>query len=157
MLRSSATLALTPAQLKARINAVARPRRGVLHSPRNELLHGDADDCKPYWGHWAANRFSLSPQKRSRWHTGDQWQAHFDGELEPVPQGCLLRVQTSFGFGLTLPGSVAIAVLLISAAIRLLEQTKLWLPAVALAGLLLWLGVAWARLQMRQLLRRLAA
>jgi hypothetical protein len=156
MLRMEAALMLTPAELRSRLNALARPRRGVLHSPRNELLHDKADESKPYWGHWAANRFSLSPQRVSRWHSGDQWRAHFDGELEPAPPGCIVRIRASLGLWPTITGSMTIALLLSTATIGLLQQTNLWLPALVLAGLLLWLGWAWVRRQSRQLLRRLA-
>jgi hypothetical protein len=83
--------------LCVRINAVARPRRGLVHSPDNRLEHHPDDHAKPFRGHWAGRRFRLQPQPQVQWLQTHLWSPQFDGEVQALATGCRLQIRASFG------------------------------------------------------------
>lgn len=115
MIEITVQLPQSPASLRARINAIARPRRSALQSPRNVLRHHDEDPKKPYWGHWDESRFSLWPQQRRRWTNLHLWSPQFDGEVRPTAAGTDLRIRASLGTYATMSYLVVLGLLLFMA------------------------------------------
>lgn len=142
-----------PEAVLRRVNALARPRRGGLQSPRNRLRHHDTDPGKPFWGHWEGGRFALQPQALSRWFRWHLWLPGFEGEVQPSAKGSRLWLRASFGLHATMVYSCALIVLALSGFHWLLQSQ---LAACIPLGLAVAL-VAALHAQLRSALRRLAA
>lgn len=128
--------------LRARINALARPRRGVLHSPSNRLTYHQNDAAKPFWGHWDDERFHLRPQSQSAWVQTHLWSPQFDGEVEPSATGVRVRIRASYGLhATTVYGFVLILLALMGFGWILHSPLVACMPiglGVALVGALRW-------------------
>lgn len=99
MIERTLEIACSPDALRVRISAVARPRRGLVHSPDNRLAYHPDDHAKPFRGHRAGGRFRLQPQPQPQvqWLQTHLWSPQFDGEVQALATGCRLRIRASFG------------------------------------------------------------
>ncbi len=146
MIETTAQIPLSPETLRARVNAIARPRRGALQSPRNALRHDEHDTEKPYWGHWEASRFSLRPQSRGWWTKLPLWSTQFDGEARPAAMGSALWIRASFGTHSTSSYLVVLGLLLLTGISLMLHDLLAACIALALAAaLVMTLGVKFRR------------
>lgn len=157
MLRSEAVLPIPVDAVRRRLNALARPRRGLLHTPDNGFDHSDRDASKPCWGHWKDGRFRLRPQQVSHWHTLHRWRAHFDGEVLAEEGGSRVRVQASLGTAQNLIVLLLVSALLLPGLLNLSLQRFDWLLFCFLAAVLLGGVHAYLKRALRRLLARLAA
>jgi hypothetical protein len=114
MIETTVQIPLSPEALRGRVNAIARPRRGALQSPRNALRYDEHDTEKPYCGHWEAARLSLRPQSRGRWTNLHLWSTQFDGEVRPAAMGSALWIRASFGAYATSSYLVVLGLLLLT-------------------------------------------
>lgn len=153
MIETTAQLSRSPESLRARINAIARPRRGGLHSPHSALKHHEDDPQKPYWGHWQESRFSLRPQQRSRWTNLHLWSTQFDGEVHLSATGSELWIRAGFGTYATTIYLILLSLLLFTAIAWMLHDPLAACIPLGLAAALVY-GL---RAQLRRGLAKLNA
>lgn len=138
MIEATVQLARSPESLRASINAIARPRRGGLHSPHNALKHHEDDPQKPYWGHWQESRFSLRPQSRGRWTNLHLWSTQFDGEARLSATGSELWIRASFGTYATTIYLILLSLLLFTAIAWMLHEPLTACIVLGLAAALVY-------------------
>ncbi|MFY8135546.1 MAG: hypothetical protein ACOVKS_11120 [Aquimonas sp.] len=151
MIERTLELADSPDALRVRLNAIASPRRGLLHSPDNRLEHHRDDPAKPFRGHWAGGRFRLQPQAQSQWRQTHLWSPCFDGEVHALTTGCRVWIRASFGlYATSVYGGILILLTLMGVSWSMHSPLEAGIPfglAAALAcGLRMQLSRALARL-----------
>lgn len=151
MIERTLELADSPDALRVRINAIARPRRGLLHSPDNRLEHHRDDPAKPFWGHWEGGRFRLQPQRQSQGLQMHLWAPHFDGDVQALATGSRVWIRASFGlYASTVYGFVLILLTLMGLNWSVRSPFEAGIPFCLAAALAYWL-----RAQLRRALARL--
>lgn len=155
-MHADAKLPISVGTVKRRLNALARPRRGLLHTPDNSFDDSEDDPGKPWCGHWQDGRFRLRHQQVSGWHTLHQWRPHFDGQVATVEGGNMVRVQASLGTAQSVTVLLIGLALLGTGLINIPLQHFDWLVSCGLAALLVGGAYAYLTWALRRLPARLA-
>lgn len=153
MIETTVRLRRGPDSLRARINAITSPRRGVLETSRKALRQRDDATTKPYWVHWDQARFALRPQQRRHWRNLHQWLAQFDGEVRPSATGSELRIRASLGTYATATYLIVLSLMLFMVIGLMLSDPLVACTALGLAAALVY-GV---RVQLQRGLAKLIA